>query len=142
MDVMSVMNVSTNWKGEVAFTGAELWASCHIGTGIICACLPTYRPLLAKIATTAASLRQRYSYKSWRFRSTGSDHSATVVAFDGGNNEQHYKMFSDNAIHGGDDKMHLTICHGSASQDSVRDEYTSRSIHLDRITVKSTVEVV
>lgn len=132
----------TNWGCEVAFTGAELWASCHLGTGVICACLPTYRPLLARIATTAISLHERYNYKSWHSRSTSSGHSATVATSGRGKNVHDYKGFSPNSLHGGDDKAHLTICHGSTSQDSVPDDNSPKSIHLDRITVRSTVEVV
>ena len=34
-----------------------IWSNLHLGFAIICACLPTYRPLLAKAAASASSLR-------------------------------------------------------------------------------------
>lgn len=45
------------------FDQVELWAFLHATTGIICACLPTYRPLAAKAAAVTTKLRQRYG--SW-----------------------------------------------------------------------------
>ncbi|KAF7513473.1 hypothetical protein GJ744_008767 [Endocarpon pusillum] len=126
----------------VAFTGAELWTSCHLGTSVICACLPTYRPLLARIAAMATSLHERYSYRSWRSRSTGSLHSAAVATSGRGNNVHYYNGFFPNSLPGGDDKAHLTICHGSTSEDSVPDHNSPKSVHLERITVRSAVEVV
>ena len=44
----------------VSFTKSQLWSNIHIGTAIVCACLPTYRPLLAKASAFSQSLRLRY----------------------------------------------------------------------------------
>lgn len=48
-------------KRIVSFAKSELWCNIHLGTGIVCASLPTYRPLRAKISVLSASLRQRYA---------------------------------------------------------------------------------
>ncbi|KAI9050312.1 hypothetical protein LZ554_005479 [Drepanopeziza brunnea f. sp. 'monogermtubi'] len=49
---------------NVAFPRAELWSAVHIGTAIICACLPTLRPLIKRASTTASSLRRKYGSPS------------------------------------------------------------------------------
>lgn len=48
----------TNQK--VDFVKGLLWSNIHLGTGIICACLPTYRPLLSKCASSLASMQRQY----------------------------------------------------------------------------------
>lgn len=45
----------------VSFTKASLWSSIHLGTAVICACLPTYRPLLDRILSIASPIRQIYA---------------------------------------------------------------------------------
>ncbi|CAL8575807.1 hypothetical protein XPA_001711 [Xanthoria parietina] len=37
-----------------------LWVNIHMGTSILCACLPTFRPLVLKANNFTSSLRQRY----------------------------------------------------------------------------------
>lgn len=44
---------------NVAFVKAELWSAVHIGIAIVCACLPTLRPLLTRATTSATSLRRK-----------------------------------------------------------------------------------
>ena len=45
---------------NVAFAKAETWSAVHIGIAIVCACLPTYRPLFARAAATFSSFRRHY----------------------------------------------------------------------------------
>ncbi|PBP25969.1 integral membrane protein [Diplocarpon rosae] len=45
---------------NVAFARAELWSAVHIGTAIVCACLPTLKPLVKRASTTASTLRRKY----------------------------------------------------------------------------------
>jgi hypothetical protein len=132
---------------QVAFTGAELWASVHVGTGIICACLPTYRPLLAKTANTASSLRERYHNKSWTWhsRSMKSGHSTALpppLVPSSRFNDPHLPGFSRNSLHGRNDSAHHTFCHSGSSNGSVQKDDIPDAYHLDRIHVRSTVEVV
>ena len=45
-----------------SYTGADLWSSIHVGMAIVCACLPTLRPLVTRtgiFASAFASVRQR-----------------------------------------------------------------------------------
>lgn len=45
---------------EVPFTQGDIWSNIHAGTAIICACLPTYRPLFPRLAAFSNNVRQRY----------------------------------------------------------------------------------
>lgn len=47
----------------VNFVRGILWSNIHLGTAIICACLPTYRPVFSKCADGLANIQQQY--KSW-----------------------------------------------------------------------------
>ncbi|CAL3968273.1 hypothetical protein PZA11_006755 [Diplocarpon coronariae] len=49
---------------NVAFARAELWSAVHIGTAIVCACLPTLKPLLKRAGTTASTIRRKYGSSS------------------------------------------------------------------------------
>ncbi|KAM3076677.1 hypothetical protein ACMFMG_007482 [Clarireedia jacksonii] len=41
---------------NVDFSKAELWSAVHVGMAIVCACLPSFRPLLTSITMTARRL--------------------------------------------------------------------------------------
>ena len=46
-----------------SYSGANLWSAIHIGTAIICACLPPIRPLVNRprfIPSAFSSIRRRY----------------------------------------------------------------------------------
>ena len=46
-----------------SYSGAGLWSAIHIGMAIVCACLPTLRPLATRfksVNSACSSLRQRY----------------------------------------------------------------------------------
>lgn len=49
---------------NVAFSKAELWSGIHVGIAIVCACLPTLRPLLIRTSTSASSSWHRRYYQS------------------------------------------------------------------------------
>ncbi|KAF4621882.1 hypothetical protein G7Y89_g14465 [Cudoniella acicularis] len=44
---------------NVAFTRAELWSAVHINIAIVCACLPTLRPLLTRALAVVSSISRR-----------------------------------------------------------------------------------
>ena len=46
--------------GTVDFVKGILWSNIHLGTAIICACLPTYRPLLSRCADRLTSMQRQY----------------------------------------------------------------------------------
>ena len=67
---------------EVHFTKTELWSTIHLGTAILCACLPTYRPMLSrlpklklaqKLVAHLDSLSRKGKF-SKRFPSDGQNH--------------------------------------------------------------------
>ncbi|MCJ1319450.1 hypothetical protein MMC15_004786 [Xylographa vitiligo] len=45
----------------VNYDQVDLWSILHVCTGIICACLPTYRPLLTKVTALPSTLRKKYN---------------------------------------------------------------------------------
>ncbi|KUJ17243.1 uncharacterized protein LY89DRAFT_547040, partial [Mollisia scopiformis] len=49
---------------NVAFARAELWSAVHTGTAIVCACLPTLRPLIKRASIIASSLKRIYGSSS------------------------------------------------------------------------------
>ena len=44
----------------------EFWLILHLSTAILCACLPTFGPLVGKISTVPSILRKRYASYSGR----------------------------------------------------------------------------
>ncbi|PVH72434.1 hypothetical protein DL98DRAFT_563529 [Cadophora sp. DSE1049] len=65
---------------NVAFARAELWSAVHIGIAIVCACLPTLRPLIKRASTTASSLRRKYGSSSSSGQDTSANGSGTSNA--------------------------------------------------------------
>jgi hypothetical protein len=49
---------------NVAFSKAELWSGVHVGIAIVCACLPTLRPLFFRTAASASSFWHRGRFTS------------------------------------------------------------------------------
>lgn len=39
----------------------EFWLILHLATAILCACLPTYGPLMQKVAVLPSTIRKRYA---------------------------------------------------------------------------------
>ncbi|OCL10365.1 hypothetical protein AOQ84DRAFT_362473 [Glonium stellatum] len=46
----------------VNFANAEIWTNIHVCTSIICACLPTLRPLLTAMATRSNTLQKVHAF--------------------------------------------------------------------------------
>ncbi|KAI9713566.1 MAG: hypothetical protein M1820_000948 [Bogoriella megaspora] len=44
----------------LSFANSDLWIEIQLGTAIVCACLPLYRPLFTKIAKVPTSIRATY----------------------------------------------------------------------------------
>jgi len=64
----------------VAFARAELWSAVHIGIAIVCACLPTLRPLLTRATATASSISRRlygFSFSNRTDKTAGGSTSAS-----------------------------------------------------------------
>ncbi|KAI0190173.1 hypothetical protein EV127DRAFT_495319 [Xylaria flabelliformis] len=51
----------------ITFTNSEIWTNVHITTAILCACLPTYKPLRAKVAGMIQRIRLGYASSRRRF---------------------------------------------------------------------------
>lgn len=75
-----------------SYTGADLWSSIHIGMAIVCACLPTLRPLVTRtgvFASAYASVRQRY-YSSRGNRSQSEDDTLPSLS------KNHGRLYEEN----------------------------------------------
>ena len=63
-----------------SYSGANLWSAIHIGTAIICACLPPIRPLInfpKSIPSAFSSIRRRYyNSRGRQSRSEGGSRSS------------------------------------------------------------------
>ena len=49
--ITGIVRMATLYRpgiGEFDFTIGDIWFNCHLGTAIISACLPTFRPLISK----------------------------------------------------------------------------------------------
>jgi hypothetical protein len=65
--ITGVLRVTYGYKPgsqNVAFSKAELWSSIHVGIAIVCACLPTLRPLFIRSFTSASAPWHRRYYQS------------------------------------------------------------------------------
>ena len=68
-----------------SYTGADLWSSIHVGMAIVCACLPTLRPLVTRtgiFASAFASVRQRYYSSRGKHPSSTDDDTQPSLAKD------------------------------------------------------------
>jgi hypothetical protein len=65
--ITGVLRVAYGYKPgsqNVAFSKAELWSGVHVGIAIVCACLPTFRPLFIRTAASASSFWNRRYFNS------------------------------------------------------------------------------
>ncbi|TVY37562.1 Satratoxin biosynthesis SC1 cluster protein [Lachnellula occidentalis] len=69
---------------NVAFPKAELWSAVHIGIAIVCACLPTLRPLLNRATASVSALSHRM--KGTRSSTNGASGDYTGSSNAGSNN--------------------------------------------------------
>lgn len=44
------------------FANAEIWTNIHVYTSIVCACLPTLRPLLTAMGTGSKTVQKAYDF--------------------------------------------------------------------------------
>ncbi|KAL4985185.1 hypothetical protein BDW68DRAFT_189860 [Aspergillus falconensis] len=58
---------------------AALWSTINLGVAILCACLPTYPPLLVKCGSLFSSLRSRLTYGSKGSHSSTANQTETGV---------------------------------------------------------------
>ena len=61
--VLPMVDVYTSGQAltldSVNFTQGETWSNIHLGTAILCACLPTYRPAIRRLITITSPLGTR-----------------------------------------------------------------------------------
>lgn len=112
------------------------WSNIHLGTALISACLPTYRPILSKIAHGFLSIG--LPYKSWfssKQKLNNSEESPYTM--DGSRSQ---KPGSGPVSSNGDDqKQILELCKSSATKNSLQAAMSETPNH---IMFQSTVSVV
>ena len=47
---------------KVNFANAEIWTNIHVCTSIVCACLPTLRPLLITMGAGSKTVQKAYGF--------------------------------------------------------------------------------
>ncbi|KAL6712982.1 hypothetical protein ACLMJK_009378 [Lecanora helva] len=77
-----------------------LWFNIHAGTAIVCACLPTYKPLIRKVSTVISQRSQSSRTKSAQLKAT----PATSAATESADKRSHYNKMND---FGNDSAAHL-----------------------------------
>ena len=65
IDIYSTLELT---NGIVIYPKAELWTNIHIGTAIMCCCLPLYRPLFSKASAQCHGLREEHIFRFGRSR--------------------------------------------------------------------------
>lgn len=89
-----------------ALLSAGLWVNIQLCSAIICACLPTYRPILPRGAILSSTLSQWHSLLSRRSRASTSrssegntkDYSKSYTVSDGRARYARYNNISDGAV--------------------------------------------
>ncbi len=119
-------------RGLVSFAQSKTWPNIHLGTAILCSCLPTYRPLFPRISALARTLRDRYNSILRPSRHTEE------------NNLSDEESLTPRAryakITGGHD--HRKIRTGLAASVGQVDHFEERGYPLNSIEVSHTVDVV
>jgi hypothetical protein len=117
----------------VALAQASLWSVINLGVAILCACLPTYRPLLLKVGDLSSS------FKSTHMRSSCADVSAAKSDLSSANSGNYstgsgyYRKMDDSTS----DAVPLTKVTGGERRDA---RFTG--MPFDGIHVQRDVEVV
>ena len=104
-----------------------LWSNIHLGTAIICACLPTYRPILSQCGHGFTRIQSQY--KSWFSSKQELAH---------GVNSQ--KLHSDQVPGKQDDREHILGVFTDIGQGG--GSARSGDYPLDHIKVENSVSVV
>ncbi|KAL2065587.1 hypothetical protein VTL71DRAFT_3257 [Oculimacula yallundae] len=94
---------------NVAFARAELWSAVHIGTAIVCACLPILRPLIKRATATASSFKRKYgSSLSSRQGSGGNSSGGSPTASRSRRPVEVLALKNTRSTSSSADKVHLT----------------------------------
>ena len=104
----------------------ELWINLHVSTAIVCACMPTYRPLLSRAVQATSSFRNRYSNKTGTTKASAMNDSSYSSQADSRNRRPNYAKLDGS----GSDVMKL------------HDVAHDIQVPANAIAVKRTVEVV
>ncbi|KAI9782522.1 MAG: hypothetical protein M1816_001860 [Peltula sp. TS41687] len=70
--IVRIVLVYQPHSAYISFSKGQIWSSIQLGVALICACLPTYRPLLIRFKGVFSSLRQRYGSVFSRSSRSGS----------------------------------------------------------------------
>lgn len=120
----------------VSFTKASLWSSIHLGTAVICACVPTYRPLLDRIVSMTSPVRRMYTSLLDTRASSKTDPRSISTDTTLRNGRSSYKCierYHSDEIH----LVNVSIAAGSADFNRGNDFISDKGI-----TVRHDVEVV
>ncbi|KAF7503814.1 hypothetical protein GJ744_003255 [Endocarpon pusillum] len=134
--IVRIVYVYQPKKRYSSFTEASLWSSIHLGTAVICACLPTYRPLLDRIVSIASPVRRMYASLLATRASSKTDPKSTSTDTTLRNGRSSYRCIERSHSH----DIHLvnvSIDAGSADFNKGNDFIFDKGI-----TVRHDVEVV
>lgn len=81
---IDLLDTFINGRVVQKFPRAILWTTIETGTAIICACLPTYRPLIPQRCTMSAKLKNWYSSIRGTSLSQGSQSNTLAPNFSNG----------------------------------------------------------
>ncbi|KAK0513943.1 hypothetical protein JMJ35_003665 [Cladonia borealis] len=132
--IMCIIRVIETQRGS-ADTGGK-WVIAQMNTGIVCACLPTLRPILPKRSTIATTFRDLITSFRTTNRSSGSEGPGSPGATVGpvvNSRRNRYKNLTDDMV----DYAHLTEAVGG---DEPLDP--KKDIPLNRIAIQQDVDVV
>ena len=124
----------------VSFTQAELWTNIHLGTAIICACLPTYRLLFKGMFVASSAIWSHLSslFPSRRaLKATAYERGSTYQMDAFQQNRNNYKQLDDPT------GEHQFLSHAAAvtpTRSQVSDK--DGNIEPNSIIIRNTVEVV
>ena len=122
---------SLNTYYTVNWTRGELWTNIHLGTAVLCACLPTYAPLLRHLAAFGSKIASRFS--SFLTTLRGSSASPSKSSKIDGSNRQ-YDQLNDPIVDGRPSRKAMAQ-RSHSGHDENRWE-------MGEINVKNTVHVV
>lgn len=81
----------------VNWTRGELWTNIHLGTAVLCACLPTYAPLLRHLAAFGSKIASRFSSFLTTLRGSSADPSKSSKIDD---SNRQYDQLNDPIVDG------------------------------------------
>lgn len=112
------------------------WSTVELASAIVCACLPTYGRLLKMLPTLPASVKSWYTTLRSTFRrSRPSKGSSTARDYNHSWVNAHEQLGDD-----ANDRVHLTEVSGGAK--AMHQYPKEETVHMNRINVQNTVEVV